>query len=109
MRVRIAANPKPSVSAGKIIEVGFSMPLTGNIPSHKANIIINIGPIQKCGIADMVRLSRLAMVSGHFLALIAAIIPRGKPIKIANNSANAANLNVAGKRSNNISTMGFLE
>ena len=109
IRVSIAAKPNPKVIAGKIIDEVVSMPLTGSNPNQSANSIINIGPIQKCGIAEIVKLSKLANLSGHFLTLSAARIPKGRPIKIAKDSARSANLAVAGRRSANKSLIGFLE
>ena len=108
MRVRIAAKPKPKVSAGKIIEVLASIPLTGNKPSHNANTIINNGPSQKCGMAETVKLNTVAKLSAQRPTFKAATMPNGTPILIAIIKAKAANFIVTGKRSANKSTIGFL-
>ena len=101
IRIMLAAQPVPSVSAGKI-RLGSSatpspMPEDGSHPSVTENSMTSSSPNQKFGIATPISPNTVVTLSIQVYCFFADKIPIGTPISIATRIPARDKINVLGK------------
>src|SRR5690554_4491510 len=96
IRAMIAADPHPSVMAGKTMCCHVVYPALGSQPKVSENNKIKSIPFQKTGIDTPIKAKNIEELSTTVFCFVAEITPKGIPINTATSIPDTANLIVLG-------------